>query len=115
MQAAAVEVLTRKAGFDSVQAIAIADAIDVAIAGAQLVTIPVLDARLAAMEARFDAKLETGLASLRVEFRTECASIRTELANLRAELVRWVFLVMLGNVALGAGATALVNFLQHGR
>jgi hypothetical protein len=31
----------------------------------------------------------------------------------KAELVRWVFLVMLGNVALSAGATALLNVLQH--
>ena len=27
--------------------------------------------------------------------------------------MRWVLLVMLGNVALGAGATAIVNYLQH--
>ncbi len=30
-----------------------------------------------------------------------------------ADLVRWVVLVMLSNVALSTGATAILNFLQR--
>jgi hypothetical protein len=40
--------------------------------------------------------------------------LQTQIQEVKAELVRWVFLVMLGNVALSAGATALLNALQHG-
>jgi len=91
MRAATVAILTEKAAFKPDIAVAVAEAIDVAIAGADLVTVPVLDARLS-------------------ELKTE---IRTEIREVKAELVRWVFVVMLGNVALGAAATALVNALQH--
>lgn len=62
-----------------------------AIAGAELVTVPVLDARL--------SELET--------------EMKTEIREVKAELVRWVFVVMLGNVAMSAAATALLNALQH--
>jgi len=31
----------------------------------------------------------------------------------KAELVRWVFLVLLGNVALGAGAAAMLEAVKH--
>jgi hypothetical protein len=39
----------------------------------------------------------------------------SRLSAVKAELVRWVFLVMIGNVALSTGATALLNALQHSR
>jgi hypothetical protein len=35
------------------------------------------------------------------------------LQKTKAELVRWVFLVMLGNVALSLAANAVLNTLQH--
>ena len=54
---------------------------------AQIVTVPTLDARLAQLE--------------------------TKIERTKAELVRWVFLVMLGNVALNAAATAMLNALKH--
>jgi hypothetical protein len=50
-----------------------------------------VEARFAALEGRFDTQIE----------------------KTKAELVRWVFLVMLGNVALSGAATALLNALQH--
>jgi len=87
MRAATVAVLTEKAAFEP----NIAVAIDVAFAGAELVTVSVLDARLSALK----------------------SEIRGEIQEVKAELVRWVFVVMLGNVALSAAATALVNALQH--
>ena len=91
MRAATVAVLTEKAAFEPNIAVPIAEAIDVAIAGAELVTVSVLDARLSALK----------------------SEIRGEIQEVKAELVRWVFVVMLGNVALSAAATALVNALQH--
>lgn len=69
-----------------------------AISNAQLVTVPVMDMRFAAFEARMDVRF---------------AQVDAKLEQFKAELVRWVFLVMLGNVALSAGATAVVNFLQR--
>lgn len=71
-----------------------------AIASAGLVTVAVLDARLY---------------ELKTELQAQIQQLRVELHTVKAELVRWVFVVMLGNVALSAGATALLNALQHGR
>ena len=70
---------------------AIAESIDLSIAQAQVVTVPVLDSRLASMEARIDSKIDAA----------------------RIELIRWVFVVMLGNVALTTGAAAVLNQLQR--
>jgi len=58
---------------------------------AQLVTVPVLDARL--QELRYE--------------------IEVSLEKTKAELVRWVFLTMLGNVALGAVASQLVKAFSN--
>jgi hypothetical protein len=95
MQAATLAILVEKAAFKHETAVAIAEAIDVAIAGAGLVTVSVLDARLGDLKA-------------------EIHGLRVHIQEVKAELVRWVFVVMLGNVALSAGATALLNALQHG-
>jgi hypothetical protein len=54
---------------------------------AQLVTVPILDARLAQLE--------------------------TKIERIKAELVRWVFLAMLGNVALNGTAAAVLNAFKH--
>ncbi len=98
MQAASVTILIEKAKLQPDTAVAIAEAIDMAITAADLVTVPILDARLDA---------------LRNELRADMSELRAEMHGIKSELVRWVFVVMLGNVALGAGATALVNALQH--
>lgn len=87
MQAAAVEVLVKKGKFEPHIALAVGEAIDMSINSAQLITVPILDARFSAMEAKMN--------------------------TLRADLVRWVFLVMLGNVALSTGTAAILNFLQR--
>ena len=91
MHAATVDLLVQKAHLDSDTALAIATAIDMALHNAQLVTVAVLDARIAAAEAKMDAALQ----------------------KTKAELVRWVFLVMLGNVALSVAANAVLNAFQH--
>ena len=113
IQAAAVEVLMEKGRFESSVAVAIAEAVDMTIAAYQIVTVPVLDLRLGELRAEFKVEM----ARLRAEFKEDIASLRAELsgeiAQSRAELVRWVFLVMLGNVALTAGVTALLNYVQR--
>jgi hypothetical protein len=91
MHAAAVEVLIEKSKFEPHVALGIAEAIDMVIDSAQLVTVSTLDVRLGALEVRMSAKIESA----------------------KSELVRWVFLVMLGNVALTAGVTAVLNALQR--
>jgi hypothetical protein len=89
VNAVAVELLIDKAGFEPRVALGIAEAIETSMTQAQMVTIPVLDTRVAQLEAKIE--------------------------SVRAELVRWVFVVMLGNVALSAIAAALLNAFQHPR
>jgi hypothetical protein len=76
IHAEAVEILVSKGKFEPQVAIGIAEAIEVSMNLTQLVTVPILDARLQA---------------------------------LKAELVRWVFLAMVGNVALSTGTAAVLK------
>jgi hypothetical protein len=62
----------------------------------------VIDARFFALEAKTDAR-----------FAASEAKMNAVLEKTKAELVRWVFLVMLGNVALSVAANAVVNAFQH--
>jgi hypothetical protein len=87
IHAEAVEILVSKGKFEPQVAMCIAEAIEVSMTLPQLVTVPILDARLDALRAEFKADLE----------------------RMKAELVRWVFLAMLGNVALSAGTAAVLN------
>ena len=105
MHAATVEVLINKAHLEPDVAVAFAEAFDMAIANAQLVTVPVMDVRFAAVDARF--------AALEAKMDARFAEMDAKMEKCKAELVRWVFLVMLGNVALSAGATAVLNYLQR--
>lgn len=57
-----------------------------------------MDRRLGEMDAKVDRKF---------------AELELNMERIKADLVRWVFLVMLGNVALSAGATAALNALNH--
>ena len=121
MHAATVELLVQKAHLDPDTALANATAIDMALQNAQLVTVAVLDARFAAAESKTDARfaavdarfvaLET---KIDARFAASEAKMNAALQKTKAEeLVRWVFLVMLGNVALSVAANAVVNALQH--
>jgi len=56
MEAAAVDKLVEKAKFHSDIAMAVAEAIDITIKAANLVTLPVLDARFAAYDAKMEAR-----------------------------------------------------------
>src|SRR5580698_631171 len=142
MHAATVELLVQKAHLDPDTALAIATAIDMALQNAQLVTVAVLDARFAASDAKTDArfaafearidarfaaaeaktdarfvaleaKLDVRFAAVDARFVALEARMNAALQKTKAELVRWVFLVMLGNVALSVAANAVLNALQH--
>ena len=89
VNAVAVELLIEKGGFEPRVALGIAEAIETSMNQAQIVTIPVLDTRVAQLE--------------------------TKIESVKADLIRWVFVVMLGNVALNAIAAALLNAFQHSR
>jgi hypothetical protein len=98
LHAEAIEILIEKGRFEPEVALGIAEAIEASMMHAQFVTVPILDARLQ---------------ELKAEIRLSQMSLETKMEGIKAELVRWVFLVMLGNVALTAGATALQDALKH--
>jgi hypothetical protein len=56
-----------------------------------------------------ESKLNASVQELKSDMLRMEARLEARLEQTKAELVRWVFLVMLGNVALTAGATALLN------
>jgi len=87
IHAEAVEILDSKGRFEPQVAIGIAEAIEVSMNRTQLVTVPILDARLDAFGAELKADLE----------------------RVKAELVRWIFLAMLGNAAISASTAAVLK------
>lgn len=102
MQAATVELLKRKGQFPSEQALAVAEAIDMAIADQQLVTVPILDARFAASKADMDAR-----------FAAHEAKVDARIAALEARLDRFrlqiIIAILIGHVALGPVGVAIVK------
>jgi hypothetical protein len=86
MQAATVELLTRKAKFPSEQALAVAEAIDMAIADQQLVTVPILDARLAAAKAEMDVRFAAAKADIDSRFAAAKAEMDSRFAAVDAKL-----------------------------
>jgi hypothetical protein len=63
--------------------------------------------------ARFDAKVEQRVAELRAELRKEVAVLGESIANQRADLIKWMFLFWVGNVAtLGGLMFALFNHFR---
>ncbi len=108
-QAAVVELLIEKGRIEPQMAFAIADGIDLAVTQSQFVTVPILDARLAELR----ADLRIAVMELDKKIEVTKSELKKEIEACKAEVVRWVLLVMLGNVALTTGATAVVNLLQH--
>ena len=83
-----------------------------------------VDARFLASEAKVDSRFNALAAEMNGRFAASNAEMKAGFASLeakwsaahektKAEVVRWVFLVMLGNVALSLAANALLNALQH--
>jgi hypothetical protein len=126
LQAATVEILVEKAKFEPKVALGVAEAIEFEMTQSQFVTVPVLDARLhevradiRVLEGKVDAgfkehKADTQRLSADLNARLDAGSTKVEakLAEMEARLVRWVFLVMLGNVALSLAATVILNALK---
>src|SRR5581483_12370 len=75
MHAATVDLMMKKASFESDTAMAVAEAFDIAIQHAQLVTVPMLDVRLGEFRSNVDARF--------VEFEAKmdarCAQIETNM------------------------------------
>ena len=109
MQAATVELLKRKGQFPSEQALAVAEAIDMAIADQQLVTVPVLDARFAASKADMDARFAASKSEMDARF----AQFDVRIAALEARLDRFrlqiIIAILIGHVALGPVGVAIVK------
>jgi hypothetical protein len=79
-----------------------------------------LKSNILALEAKVDLKLgdresrvDRKLGELESKFDRRFGELETRMERHKAELVRWVFLVMLGNVALSAGATAVLSAFKH--
>ena len=113
MQAATVELLTRKAKFPSEQALAIAEAIDMALADPQRVTVPILDARFEAQQAKVDARF----AKADARFVVFEAKMDARFAALEARLDRFrlqiIIAILIGHVALGPVGMAIVEAIRH--
>jgi hypothetical protein len=73
-----------------------------------ILTLPVLDARLASLESNLNASIQELRHELKTDIRCLETRLEARLEHTKAELFRWVFLVMLANVALGVGITALL-------
>jgi hypothetical protein len=74
------------------------------------------EGRFAAVDCRFaefEGKIEGRFAKLEGKIDQKFAELIARMEGTKAELVRWVFLVMLGNVALGAGAAAMLEVVKH--
>jgi hypothetical protein len=140
MQAATVELLKRKGRFPSEQALAVAEAIDMAIADQQLVTVPILDtrfaasradvdarfvaheanvgARFAAHEANVDARFVALEAKMDARFAASEAKVDTRFVALEAKMDRFrlqiIIAVLIGHVALGPVGIAIVEAIIKG-
>ena len=97
-------------------ALGVAEAIELAMTQTQFVTVPILDARLhgvsaeiRALEGKLDASTKEHKADMQRLGAELNAKLAEKLAEMEAKLVRWVFLVMLGNVALSLAVTTVLN------
>ena len=61
--------------------------------------------------ARFEARLEKGLAEVRAEMATQGADLRSEMAAQRADLIKWMFIFWAGTVIPLAGLTIALSRL----
>jgi hypothetical protein len=117
MQAATLDKLQRQGRFAPEQAIAVAETIDMAMAEAQFVTVPILDARFAVVEARFAAvdarfaavdarfaKIDARLDVMEAKFERDLASLKTQL----------IVVIVVSSTAVGPLSAKLLNALLSG-
>ncbi len=120
IHAEAVDILVRKGRFEPEVALGIAEAIEVSFTLEQLVTVPILDARLQELRHELKSDIQTlraEIQAIRVEFRGELSSelgklraeLHVEIHKVAADLTRWVLLTMLGSVALSMSGNWLMR------
>jgi hypothetical protein len=61
--------------------------------------------------ARFEARLEKGLAEVRAEMATQGADLRSKMAAHRADLIKWMFIFWAGTVIPLAGLAIALSRL----
>ena len=61
--------------------------------------------------ARFEARLEKGLAEVRAEMAAQIADVRSEMAAQRADLIKWMFIFWAGTVIPLAGLAIALSRL----
>ena len=105
MQATVIDLLSGKGKFSTEQSVVLAEAIDMAIEKAQLVTVPILDARFAVVDARF--------AAVNARFET----MEAKLAAMEAKMERWairvVITMLLSQTALGPIGVNAVDAIRR--
>lgn len=126
-QTAAVDLLMNKGEFEPQVALAISEAVATTLTEAQVVTVPVLDARVTTLDARvaaldrkvelMESRLENKLEVVKTELESKIEVAVARLGTLneatKAELVRWVFVSMVGSVFLQSMTAAIVNALMR--
>jgi colicin import membrane protein len=86
MHPATVEILISKGGFEPAVAMAVAEALDMTIQNAQLVTVPILEARFAAAEANINARFAAADANFSARFAGMEASASARFAEMAASV-----------------------------
>ena len=112
LHAASVGILIEKSRFEPEVALGVAEAIDLEMTHAQFVTVPILDSRIYEVRAELrvlEGKLEANTKDLKADMQRLGAELNAKLAEAEAKLVRWVFVVMLGNVALSVAANMVLH------
>jgi hypothetical protein len=115
VQAQTIELLCKKGRFSTEQAVILAEAIDMGIDRTQLVTVPIMDARFAEVNARIDSnfavlngKIDSKFETLSVRIDGNATSLNARMDSLQAKIElkmqRWAVLMIL---AMLAGQTAL--------
>lgn len=124
MKAETVGLLTTKGQFPTEQALAVAEAIAMALRDARLVTVPILDgrfatfeARLAALEARFvalEARVEAKLAAFEARVDAKLAAFEARMDQkfdrLRLQLI---VAILIGYAAMGPLGNAALEALRR--
>jgi len=117
MRADTIELLTTKGRFQTEQAVILAEAIDMSVQDAQLVTTPIMNARFFEFEARFtafEAKMEARFvafeAKMEARFVAFEAKMDQKFDRLRLQLI---IAIILSNVAMGPLGVALLEALKR--
>jgi hypothetical protein len=124
MKADTVELLVAKAHFPTEQALAVAEAIDVAIHNSQLVTVPILEARFAAfgveMNKRF-AEVDVRFMALLAEMNRRFTEADMRFVTLEARIdqkferfrLQIILAILAGYAAMGPVGAAVLDAIRR--